>query len=197
MLEVKNINFSYESKVIFKDISFKINPGEILFIKGDNGSGKTTLLKNLTGELKPSSGEVLGQKEFFSLPSEHNGLFLDLPAYHQLKFWAQLYLAEDKKIIQALDYWDLTESYLIREIAVKKYSTGMKRKLALARAHLCPAEVFILDEPCNGLDEKSCEKFRLWVAKKTQEDKALFIIVSHDKNLLTGLDFKVLQVGKN
>ena len=197
MLEVKDLNFSFATKVILKEISFSLKPGEILFVQGDNGSGKTTLLKNLTRELRPTSGTIVHNDNFFYLAAEHNGLFLDMPAYEQLAFWAHIYKVNPDETKVSLSDWGLHDQYLMHEIAVKKFSTGMKRKLALARAQLSRAELFILDEPCNGLDEKSTAQFRKWCLQTTTQRKSAFIVVSHDKTLLEGCDHNILRLGKN
>lgn len=196
MIEVKNLKFAYESKVIFENISFKVAPSDILFITGDNGSGKTTLLRNLARELKPTAGDILGGKNFFHLPAENNGLFLDLPALPQMEFWAKLYHRDIESVREVLSGWGLNDPYLIEQIPVKKFSTGMKRKLALSRGSLSQADVFILDEPCNGLDDKSTAHFRQWCQKEISDRQAVFIIVSHDKNLLNNLKYQTLEIGK-
>lgn len=197
MIEVKNLKFAYDSKVIFEDISFKLDAAEILFITGDNGSGKTTLLKNLARELKPSAGKIDYCNNFFYLPAEGNGLFLDLPALPQMEFWANLYQRDSQSVKEVLYGWGLKDPYLLEKIPVKKFSTGMKRKLALARGSLSRADVFILDEPCNGLDEKSTAYFRNWCRQENSERRAIFIVVSHDKNLLVDFKYQTLKIGKN
>ena len=196
MLEVCRLTFSYKHRVLFKDLSFKVMPSQIIQVRGTNGSGKTTLLEILAGLRKPQSGQVRFYQNHrhvrsFSLdylPSDSNGLFLKRSAVDNLSFWTQLkgFKYERKDYLRTLSDWGLKDPWVCNHCPVELFSTGMKRKLAISRLFLCSSDFLLLDEPVNGLDHESCEIFYDYLNKYI-ERKGMAILVSHQPVLKPGL----------
>ena len=143
MLNVDKLSFSYGShRRLLKNISFQLNPSEIIRLKGSNGKGKSTLIKCLLGLLSLDSGEVSLNDQYdlnyFRLNSEYlapeeNALFNDLSALENLRVWSELNgQAIDKSaLVEALANWGFKGNFLVENLPVSKFSTGMKRRLAL------------------------------------------------------------------
>lgn len=188
----KNLSFSYGDfrGPLFKDLSFEVSEGECFFVGGPNGSGKTTLLRILAGLQEFRVGEVFVERsgETFKrfpreyLQTESNGLFSHLPAFYNLKFWCEARGAEFslESLREEAFRWGFKNAFTFESLLVKRFSTGMKKKISLMRVFLSEAPVLLLDEPLNGLDEASCHIF----VKKLEELKKkghIIVLSSHGK----------------
>ena len=143
---------------MLKNLSFKLNPGQVLELRGANGSGKTTLLRVLAG-LAPLSGGELFWNEHPLRPGDEkhaarmaylghlNGLSTELSASENLRFSQQLGGGADAGT--ALHTWGLDTA---AEQPVRYLSQGQRRRLALARVWLAQRTLWLLDEPCAALD---------------------------------------------
>jgi heme exporter protein A len=122
------------------------------------------------------------------LPAEANGLHLKLDATANLRFWAALrgVTLTDEMATIALGRVALDHPLLRQRFPVEKYSTGMKRRLALARLALSPAPCWILDEPVSGLDTSGIALFRELVGDHLRRG-GLALVVSHDVLALEGI----------
>jgi len=159
---LKEVIKKYGRFTAIAGISLEVEQGEKLAILGPNGAGKTTLVKLISGQTKPSSGEVLvlGSTAWkFNLELRrkvgyvsHNPMLYDeLTAYENLRFYGKLYDVKnlEEKIAKILKQMKLYER---RHARVKTFSRGMKQRLSIARALLHDPELIILDEPTSGLD---------------------------------------------
>ncbi|RDI91174.1 cobalt import ATP-binding protein CbiO 2 [Thermosipho africanus Ob7] len=204
-LELKNVNYIYNYKTVFqkhvlKDINFKINDNEVIFIIGKSGSGKTTLLYLMDFLLKPTFGEIVvdGEDPFtnphkfrkkigfaFQFPEKQ---FFSETVEDEIMFSIKNFEIKNPKerLEEIKDLMNLDDELLKK--SPFQLSGGQQRKVAIASAIAHDPELLILDEPTVSLDYKSekslIEFLKLWVSKK---DKTL-IIVTHD--LEKFLDFK-------
>ena len=154
-----------------------------------SGVGKTTLLQILMGLEKPDSGTV-------SLPSncrwaavfQEDRLLEHLDAMENLKFVLgnDIDLTDAKSLLEDLGLTEL-EGKLVRD-----YSGGMKRRLALARALLAPADALALDEPFSGLDEDNREKAIDCIRRRAEGKPVL--LVTHNEDDVAGLNAKLIRL---
>ena len=191
MLTVSDLYFAYKFRPILKGVNFQLKPGEILQISGPNDCGKTTLMSILAGLIQESSGSITyscngnskqdRRHHIEYLPAEANGLYGKMDAMENLRFWLNLRAREcsDADIIEELKLWSLDHPLIRKDFPVEKYSTGMKRRLSLARVNLSQTPVWLLDEPLYGLDVKGIEQFQN-VLKKHLENQGSAVLVSHD-----------------
>ncbi|MBN8676967.1 MAG: ATP-binding cassette domain-containing protein [Chitinophagales bacterium] len=152
MITVKHVNKSYGNHQVLYDIQAAFEPGRVYGIVGENGAGKTTLFKCLLG-LETYEGQVESKWQPLK---DHLG-YLPTESYFFPFMTGREYL---QLVCNArkTELGDATEKNIfdlpLDEFAVH-YSTGMKKKLALLGILLQPNEVFILDEPFNGVDIQS------------------------------------------
>jgi heme ABC exporter ATP-binding subunit CcmA len=150
--------------VVLEKVDLSLMPGESMALLGPNGAGKTTLLKILATLIRPSNGtarvggyDVTRQVEqarlAIGLLAHGNYLYEDLTAMENLRFWATLANtpADKDHLRNALVQVELEP---VSDERVRNFSSGMKRRLALARLLLSSPRVLLLDEPFAALDQR-------------------------------------------
>ena len=186
MIEISNLSFARGNFLIFKDVSFTVNSGEVLIIRGPNGKGKTTLLSNIIQLLDPLSGEVTYQgikvdsyiaSQSFLYLGENHFAFDQLSLNQNIDYWLSIHnVTFDKKIR------DKSIKYLFGELNLNKkfyqLSFGQKKKLQLLLLMLVNKPIWILDDPFNGLDNDTILKITKLLSKKVKS-KGTIIIASH------------------
>lgn len=184
MIEFKNVSKKYGKKTCIKDISFKINKGEIVGLLGLNGAGKSTIMNMLTGYIYPTDGEILidginivdnreqANRKIGYLP-EVPPLYADMTVFETLKFVCDIRGVKDKdKNIDEI----LTKTGLfnVRNSMIQRLSKGYKQRVGLAVAMVGDTEILILDEPTAGLDPKQITEIRDLV-KEIGKDKTVLV----------------------
>ena len=167
LLELKNISMSFGQRKILDNISFKINPGEILGLLGPNGAGKSTIFNLITGVLKPNFGTInFGTKDATKYPiylrtrmfhighlPQYGGYFSDLTTYENLKAVAQILIKDTREQNSKIEYLiSKFELDYIRNIKASFLSGGQKKKLVIALALLGDPKILLLDECFAALD---------------------------------------------
>lgn len=182
----------YEEVKAVDDVSFEIEPGEIVGFIGQNGAGKTTTLKVLSGLLYPTDGQVsvLGynpwdrkaefQKQFSLVMGQKNQLWWDLPAMESFLLNKAIYEVPDKKFNDTLGTLaELLDVNDILKVQVRKLSLGQRMKCELIAALLHSPKVLFLDEPTIGLDVVMQKTLRDFIKEYNREFKATIILTSH------------------
>lgn len=150
-------------RAIFSGLSFELWPGQALELRGANGSGKTSLLRLLAGLTPAAAGSLCwdGQplrpgdpthRQDFAYLGHHNALSAELTALENLRFAQQLGggPGDATALQQALQTWDMAPRAIQ---PLRRLSQGQQRRVALARVGLGRRRLWLLDEPCAGLDE--------------------------------------------
>lgn len=197
-IEFKNVNKSFKKVEILKNINLEFTSGNIYGIYGRNGSGKSVFLKMIAGFMIPTNGEILFDNKNLNLKQEfpknlralieNPSFFPNLTGFENLKLLSKIQnKIGDEEILNALDIVNLTEE---KDKKYSKYSLGMKQKLGIAQAIMEDPEILILDEPFNGIEEKTVKKLIKYL-KEIKKDK-IIIISTHIKEDLLDLSDKTL-----
>jgi ABC-2 type transport system ATP-binding protein len=161
-LELKNINKSFDSKQVLKDISFTFEKGKIYGLLGRNGSGKTTLFNCLSGEMKADGGAAFfaGNGQRSALKPEHVGYVFTTPilpdfltGYEFVKFYMDInreYIRSERTVDEYLELIEIDAED--RHRLIKGYSHGMKNKIQMLCFIISKPPVILLDEPLTSLD---------------------------------------------
>ena len=169
MISVCQVSKSFGSIQALDNVSFTIQPKEIVGFLGPNGAGKTTLMRLLTGTFPPTTGSVLIEnqnlieskflRKKIGYLAEHNPLYRDMTAYDFLEYVAALKGVEHHRdaVLKVAKQCSI-ESVMNRIIG--KLSKGYQQRIGLAQALLGEPEVLILDEPTNGLDPQQIMEMR-------------------------------------
>ena len=185
VVEINNLCKTYKDTKAVAHVNMTIKKGDIYGFIGRNGAGKSTTLKMIVGLIFPTSGQIklfgesrnkFTDRRIGSL-IENPGLYPNLSAYNNMELKAiALGLKDKEKIIELLNLVKL--DYKSKKI-VKKFSLGMKQRLAIALALLGNPDLLILDEPINGLDPEGIRQIREVIQYLNENKKMTIIISSH------------------
>jgi ABC-2 type transport system ATP-binding protein len=188
MIQVEGLTKLYGEFVAVNELSFRVQPGEVMGLVGPNGAGKTTTLRCLAGIIPPARGTIhicgndlaqnpIAAKQQLAFFTDEPRLFEYLTVEQHLNFTARIY--------QVAHYEPLAARLLEElEIADKKHvlpgelSRGMKQKLAIACGLLHSPKVIFFDEPLTGLDPYGIRRMKDSILKRAR-DGAAIIISSH------------------
>ncbi len=169
-----NLSFSFGKKVIVKNQDLVINSGAIIGLIGKNGVGKSTLLKIICN-LDKNYNEVR-----FNFVINKPAFYPELTGYQNLHYLCILYHVNPLKIDEVLKRVYL---YNARKIKYEKYSLGMKQRLALSKWLLLDSDIYVFDEPTNGLDFEGIKILNSIIMDLIKRNKTI-IMASHDIHYL-------------
>lgn len=189
MLKLNSICKSFGEKQVFKNFSAEIPDSSQILITGPSGAGKTTLLRIIAGLDSADSGKVT-----FSEHAEISFMF------QEPRLFPWMSAIENVNVV--LPKIDLNKTFsILNELGLgeeinsmpSELSGGMQRRVALARALLYPADIYLFDEPFAGLDPENAELSARVMLNRTCGKTSL--IVSHDRSMLNS-DIDTLQIVK-
>ncbi len=201
VVEVENFSKSYGEFRAVRDLTFAVQPGQIVGLVGANGAGKTTTLRAITGILRPTSGRVCvagcdiekesvaAKGQFAYIPDTVHPYDL-LTVTEHLHFVALAYRIENAERKYAALLEELELAGKTHELA-SSLSRGMLQKLSLACAFLREPRVIILDEPLTGLDPRGIRNIKESIRRRAAAGTA-FLLSSHLLVLVEALCDQVL-----
>lgn len=178
LLRVEQLNVTRGDRTLVADLSFALEAGEVLHLRGANGIGKSSLLEMLAGVRSIGSGSVRRQPEDAGLHwlGHRNGLNPHLSAIENLRFWCGLNGVPAEGIAATLERMGLAPRARLRP--TRTLSAGQKRRTALARLLLAPRPLWLLDEPLDGLDVDGLALFGQLLAEHLDTGGAA-LVTSH------------------
>ena len=188
ILNIEHIHKIFGDKVFFDDISCGIDQGEKIGIIGVNGTGKTTLLRVIAGEEEPDEGQVITQNgiRISWLPQtpefpQHMTILDYVAEGKWQKDWSTE--SEARRMLNTLGITDQNSN-------MDNLSGGEKKRVALARMLLNPADILILDEPTNHLDGEMVT----WLEDFLRNFRGTVIMVTHDRYFLDRVTNRILEI---
>jgi heme exporter protein A len=172
-------------RTLFKYLSFTLTPGDAALVTGPNGIGKSSLLRLIAGLLEPAAGAltVTGR---LALASDAGALDGRKPLATALGFWASLDGGGD--VAAALAAMGIEH---LADVPVRILSTGQKKRAVLAGVIACGADIWLLDEPTNGLDTASIALLEAAIAQH-RAGGGIAVVASHQDLVLPGAQQIVL-----
>lgn len=188
ILNIEHVSKIFGEKKIFDDVSYGIHEGDKIGIIGINGTGKTTLLKIIAGLEETDEGEVIKQNGLRITYLPQNPEFPEGATVLDYVVGGKLQMdwnteSEAKTVLNKLGILD-------HEAQIATLSGGQKKRVALARTLINPADVLILDEPTNHIDNEMA----LWLEDYLNKFKGVIIMVTHDRYFLDRVTNKILEI---
>lgn len=189
LIKTDNISLGYGNTMVLRDVSFAIEPGEIVTIVGPNGSGKSSLLRALIGAIRPLSGSVT-RKGGLTIGYVPQKLQIDAT----LPMTASRFLSLPKRQKPA----DVTAALAqagVQELAERQMtalSGGQLQRVLLARALLGKPDILILDEATQGLDQPGAAAFYRQIEEVRRDLGLAILMVSHDLHVVMAASDRVL-----
>ncbi len=187
MIEIKNVSKTYNGKKkVLKNISFKIESGEIFAFIGHNGAGKTTMIKSIMGILDFEEGDILVDnksikeeplecKRIMAYVADNPDLYENMKAIDFINFICDMYeVSEDIRRENTLKYAKIFEIEDKLNDDISSFSHGMKQKIALIAALAHNPKVLIMDEPFVGLDPKAVYDMKEIMRDMAKHGKTIF-----------------------
>lgn len=203
MLELRSVKKAYDGVPVLRDISIRVDDGEIVSILGPSGCGKTTLLNLILGIAAADSGEILCdgedlthtpmEKRGFNIVFQDYALFPNLNVYKNITYGLKNKpgVSTEQEVDELIDLLGLREHL---EKGIDQLSGGQKQRVALARTMVMKPRILLLDEPLSALDGVIKESIKDRIKTIAREYKLTTIIVTHDPEEALTLSDRVLII---
>mgnify|MGYP000170631372 FL=1 len=151
-ISVDNVAVIRGNRLVLRGLTVTARSGDIIWVRGANGCGKSTLLRLIAGLLHATAGSIKTEGRI-ALADENLALDANLTVAKALMFWADMDGASGDARSAALADMDLQA---LAQVPVRFLSTGQRKRASIARVLASKADIWLLDEPYNGLDSASC-----------------------------------------
>ncbi len=205
VLRIEEIFKDFGYKKVLNGVNFQLSCHEVTLLLGRNGAGKSTLMKIISGLVRPNSGRIIfyGEdiaenptrfRKSIGVISHATQFYGELTARENLLFFAKLHkiMKPSEKIVDALKRTDLLEAI---DVPVKNFSSGMNKRLNIARLMVIEPEILLLDEPYTGLDYDSIGFFNHYMTEFKNKGGAI-LLISHQIDICFDLCDKVAILHK-
>lgn len=198
---MQNININLESlskkvsasELLFKNMNYSINAGEVIAITGPNGSGKSTLLKILAGVMKPTDGKIIVNinnqdinidnfYKYFGFVAPYLNLYEEFNPIEHLRVICKMRNIKfsNEIAMNYLEQFNLQEHYLK---PIKAFSSGMKQRMKMILAILNHPSILFLDEPFSNLDEEGISNFEKIIDDFHNRGNVIFIASNDEREI--------------
>lgn len=193
VMTVEHLTHSYTERLLFDDAAFSLDERDKVGIIGINGTGKSTLLRILAGKEEADNSNITRQRDLRItylpqlpvFPEGFTALHAALPLPEEISGDPADYIPEAKSNMQKLGL----PNY---EQPISELSGGQRKRLALIRTLLSPADLLILDEPTNHLDSAMAE----WLEQELKKDSRPLIMITHDRYFLDSVTNRIVEIDK-
>lgn len=192
LITMEHVSKSYTERMLFDDVSLGINEGDRIGIIGINGTGKSTFLKLLAGVEEADAGSIVKGKDVRISYLPQNPAFTD-----------EKTLLENivEGLVHPEEYRDIPgeAAAMLRKLGITEtsgkpstFSGGQRKRAALVRALLVPADVYVLDEPTNHLDSAMTE----WLEEYLKKNGKALVMITHDRYFLDAVTNRIVELDK-
>lgn len=193
IINIEHLTHSFTERLLFDDVSFYLSDKDKVGVIGINGTGKSTLLKIIAGKETADKADIIMQRDLriAYLPQTpefaetHTTLSGALPLAEEISDQPENYIPQAKSMLHRLGFTKFDQP-------ITELSGGQRKRIALVRTLLTPADVLILDEPTNHLDSAMAE----WLEKTLRAEARPLIMITHDRYFLDSVTNAIVEIDK-
>jgi len=185
-IEIKNLTVAYGENIALEDLNLNIEVGSLMALVGPNGAGKSTLIKTILKFLKQITGEIKISKKSLAYVPQRNSVDWDFPTtlfdvvemgcYGRVGLFKRVSKGEKQKVLKAIEQVGMLE---FKDRQISELSGGQQQRAFIARALVQEADIYLMDEPFQGVDSTT-EKSIVEILKQLKAEGKTIIVVHHD-----------------
>ena len=185
-IEIKNLTVAYGENIALEDLNLNIEVGSLMALVGPNGAGKSTLIKTILKFLKQITGEIKINAKTLAYVPQRNSVDWDFPTtlfdvvemgcYGRVGLFKRVNKEEKQKVLKAIEQVGMLE---FKDRQISELSGGQQQRAFIARALLQEADIYLMDEPFQGVDSTT-EKSIVEILKQLKAEGKTIIVVHHD-----------------
>ena len=185
-IEIKNLTVAYGENIALEDFNLDVEIGSLMALVGPNGAGKSTLIKTILKFLKQITGEIKINRKNLAYVPQRNSVDWDFPTtlfdvvemgcYGRVGLFKRVNKEEKAKVLKAIEQVGMLE---FKDRQISELSGGQQQRAFIARALVQEADIYLMDEPFQGVDSTT-EKSIVDILKKLKSEGKTLIVVHHD-----------------
>ena len=185
-IEIKNLTVAYGENIALEDLNLNIEVGSLMTLVGPNGAGKSTLIKTILKFLKQITGEIKINAKTLAYVPQRNSVDWDFPTtlfdvvemgcYGRVGLFKRVSKEEKQKVLKAIEQVGMLE---FKDRQISELSGGQQQRAFIARALVQEADIYLMDEPFQGVDSTT-EKSIMEILKQLKAEGKTIIVVHHD-----------------
>ena len=185
-IEIKNLTVAYGENIALEDFNLDVEIGSLMALVGPNGAGKSTLIKTILKFLKQITGEIKINGKSLAYVPQRNSVDWDFPTtlfdvvemgcYGRVGLFKRVNKEEKVKVLKAIEQVGMLD---FKDRQISELSGGQQQRTFIARALVQEADIYLMDEPFQGVDSTT-EKSIVDILKKLKSDGKTLLVVHHD-----------------
>ena len=185
-IEIKNLTVAYGENIALENLNLDVETGSLMALVGPNGAGKSTLIKTILKFLKQITGEIKINAKTLAYVPQRNSVDWDFPTtlfdvvemgcYGRVGLFKRVNKEEKQKVLKAIEQVGMLD---FKDRQISELSGGQQQRAFIARALVQEADIYLMDEPFQGVDSTT-EKSIVDILKKLKSEGKTLIVVHHD-----------------
>ena len=202
-IEIKNLTVAYGENIALEDFNLDVEIGSLMALVGPNGAGKSTLIKTILRFLKQITGEIKINGKTLAYVPQRNSVDWDFPTtlfdvvemgcYGRVGLFKRVNKEEKQKVLKAIEQVGMLD---FKDRQISELSGGQQQRAFIARALVQEADIYLMDEPFQGVDSTT-EKSIVDILKKLKSEGKTLIVVHHDLQTVPTYFETVTFINKN
>ena len=185
-IEIRNLTVAYGENIALENLNLDVEAGSLMALVGPNGAGKSTLIKTILKFLKQITGEIKINGKTLAYVPQRNSVDWDFPTtlfdvvemgcYGRVGLFKRVSKEEKQKVLKAIEQVGMLD---FKDRQISELSGGQQQRAFIARALVQEADIYLMDEPFQGVDSTT-EKSIVDILKKLKSEGKTLIVVHHD-----------------
>ena len=185
-IEIRNLTVAYGENIALENLNLDVEAGSLMALVGPNGAGKSTLIKTILKFLKQITGEIKINGKTLAYVPQRNSVDWDFPTtlfdvvemgcYGRVGLFKRVSQEEKQKVLKAIEQVGMLD---FKDRQISELSGGQQQRAFIARALVQEADIYLMDEPFQGVDSTT-EKSIVDILKKLKSEGKTLIVVHHD-----------------